>query len=416
MQFKPFSPKQKTVLTWWCNKRFSNYDAIICDGAVRSGKTLCTSLSFVTWATANSNGKVYAFCGKTVTSLRRNLVNPLIKILTETGFSCTQKLTGSYIDVCFKGRSNRFFLFGGKDESSASLIQGITLSGILLDEVALMPRSFVEQALARCSESGSKLWFNCNPEHPYHWFYLEWIKKAKAKNALYLHFTMDDNPSLSEHIKERYRNLYSGVFYERFIEGKWVASSGAVYPMFDYQRHVVTPPKNIEAYYISCDYGTVNPTSCGLWGRKDGIWYRLGEYYYDARKEGKLRTDEEHYSELLRLADDRKIEAVIVDPSAASFMECIRRHGKFKVIPAKNDVISGIRKVSEFLRKNKILFSPDCKDSLREFSLYSWEENTKTDKPKKEHDHAMDDIRYFVATVADKENDDDFFVLSANRF
>lgn len=416
MQFEPFSPKQKTVLTWWCNPKTEKYDAIICDGAVRSGKTLCTSLSFVAWATANSDGKAYAFCGKTVTSLRRNLITPLVKILTETGFICKQKQTGSYIDVCFGGRSNRFFLFGGRDEGSASLIQGITLSGILLDEVALMPRSFVEQALARCSEKNSKLWFNCNPEHPYHWFYLEWIKKAKEKNALYLHFTMEDNPSLSEHIRERYRTLYSGVFYERFISGKWVASSGAVYPMFDRSRHVVTPPSDFELYYISCDYGTVNPTSCGLWGRKDGKWYRINEYYYDSRKSGSLRTDEEHYSELVRLADGKNIEAVIADPSAASFMECIRRHSKFKVVPAKNDVISGIRKVSDMLRTEKILFSPECKDTLREFSLYSWEENTNSDRPKKENDHAMDDIRYFVATVASKEDDDDFFVMSANRY
>lgn len=416
MKFKPFSSKQKIVLTWWASPKLSNYDAIICDGAVRSGKTLCTSLSFVNWATAHSNGKVYAICGKTVTSLRRNLVNPLVKILRETGYKCIEKHTGNYIDVCFKGRSNRFFLFGGKDSSSASLIQGITLSGILLDEVALMPRSFVEQALARCSDEGSKFWFNCNPEHPYHWFYLEWIKKAKEKNALYLHFTMDDNPSLSEKIKERYRSLYSGVFYERFVLGKWVASSGAVYPMFDYSRHVVNLPPDFETYYISCDYGTVNPTSCGLWGRKDKVWYRIDEYYYNSRQSGKLRTDEEHYSELLRLANDLKIEAIVADPSAASFMECIRRHGKFKVIPANNDVISGIRKVSEALRENKILFSKKCKDSLREFSLYSWEENTKTDKPKKENDHAMDDIRYFVSTVISSESDDDFFVLSAKRF
>lgn len=415
VKFEPFSPKQKTVLTWWCNPKTQNHDAIICDGAVRSGKTLCTSLSFVAWATANSDGKYYAICGKTVTSLKRNLVTPLISVLKETGFICKERQMGSYIDICFGGRSNRFYLFGGKDEGSASLIQGITLSGILLDEVALMPRSFVEQALARCSERNSKLWFNCNPEHPYHWFYTEWVKKAKEKNALYLHFTMEDNPSLSEHIKDRYRRLYSGVFFERFILGKWVASSGAVYPMFDSTKHITPPPSYFDIYYISCDYGTVNPSSFGLWGRCEGKWYRIKEYYYDSRKHKKLRTDEEHYAELLRLAENYEIQSVIVDPSAASFMECIRRHGKFRVIPAKNDVISGIRKVSDALISGKIFFSPECKDSLREFSLYCWEENTTADKPKKENDHAMDDIRYFVATVLDKD-DDDFFVISAQRY
>ena len=322
---------------------------------------------------------------------------------------------GSYIDICFGNRSNRFYLFGGKDEGSAALIQGITLSGILLDEVALMPRSFVEQAVARCSEKGSKLWFNCNPEHPYHWFYLEWIKKAKEKNALYLHFTMEDNPSLTEHIKDRYKRLYSGMFYDRFILGKWVSVCGAVYPMFDRSRHIVSLPEYFDIYYISCDYGTVNPSSFGLWGRSEGKWYRIKEYYYDSRKEKKLKTDEEHYEALLDLAENREIESVIVDPSAASFMECIRRHGKFRVVPAKNDVISGIRKVSDALISGKILFAGSGLDSQREFSLYCWEENTKADKPKKENDHAMDDIRYFVATVLDGDNDD-FFVMSADRF
>lgn len=401
-------------MTWWCSSHTANYDAVICDGAVRSGKTLCTSLSFVLWATSRGSGQDYAVCGKTVTSLKRNVITPLISVLNGLGFICKQKQVGNYIDICFKGRKNRFYLFGGKDEGSAALIQGITLSGVLLDEVALMPRSFVEQALARCSVTGSKLWFNCNPEHPYHWFYLEWICRAKEKNALYLHFTMQDNPSLSSAIINRYERLYSGVFYERFVQGKWVCQSGLVYPMFDPAKHVFSKMPLATRFFISCDYGTVNPSSFGLWGFYENCWYRLSEYYYDSRKRGALRTDEEHYTELERLAKGKDIEAVIVDPSAASFMECIRRHEKFKVLPAKNDVLSGIRKVSDELKQEKIKFSSGCIDTIREFSLYCWDESAKCDKPKKENDHAMDDIRYFVATVADREKEE-FFVLSAKR-
>lgn len=413
-EFKPFSKKQLTVLTWWCSKSLSGYDAIICDGAVRSGKTLCTSLSFVSWATARGSGGTYALCGKTVASLKRNVIAPLVEILCRLGFDCRQKHTQNYIDISFGSITNRFYLFGGKDESSASLIQGITLSGVLLDEVALMPRSFVEQALARCSVSGSRLWFNCNPEHPYHWFYTEWIQKAKEKNALYLHFTMDDNPSLTSKIKERYKRLYSGVFYDRFILGMWTAQSGLVYPMFDKSLHICKSVPVCRRFFISCDYGTVNPSSFGLWGEANERWYRIDEYYYDSKKHGALRTDEEHYAELLQLAGDRKIEAVIADPSAASFMECIRRHGKFSVIPAKNDVLSGIRRVSDALRDKKILFSEKCADSVREFSLYCWDENAPGDRPKKENDHAMDDIRYFVNHITGSESED-FFVLSAKR-
>ncbi|MDF2567121.1 MAG: family phage terminase large subunit [Oscillospiraceae bacterium] len=417
IEFKPFSKKQLAVLTWWCkNSPYNQHDAIICDGAVRSGKTLCMSISFVSWAFANFEGKSFAICGKTVTSLRRNVTTPLINTLSQLGFVCLEKVSKNIIEVELGGRKNTFYLFGGKDESSAALIQGITLAGVLLDEVALMPRSFVEQALARCSVEGSKFWFNCNPEHPFHWFYLEWIKKSKQKNALYVHFLMEDNPSLSRDILRRYQSLYSGTFFERFVMGKWVVAQGLVYGIFDQKKHVTgSLPKDFEEFYVSCDYGTVNPMSIGLWGRASEVWYRIEEYYYNSRLSGQSKTDEEYYEQLLRLAEKKEIKAVVVDPSAASFIECIRRHQKFKVIPAKNDVISGIQRVSNALKQGKILFSDRCKDSIREFSLYVWDEKARGDTPKKENDHAMDDIRYFVNTVMDKNETNDFFVLSAQR-
>ena len=270
-------------MNWWSDTHYKDHDAIICDGAVRSGKTLSMSLGFVLWASYSFNGGSFAICGKTVTSLRRNVITPLLPILRSYGFICIEKVSRSYIDLTFLGNTNRFYLFGGKDEGSASLIQGMTLSGVFLDEAALMPRSFVEQALARCSVSGSKMWFNCNPDNPAHWFYNEWIKKAKEKHALYVHFTMDDNPSLSESLKERYKRLYSGTFYERFVLGKWTASQGIVYPMFSEKKHVYSGDVQCEKYVISCDYGTVNPSSFGLWGLSNGVWYRLKEYYYSSK-------------------------------------------------------------------------------------------------------------------------------------
>ncbi len=396
---------------------YSKYDAIICDGAVRSGKTVAMSLGFVVWAMSEFSDTSFAMAGKTITALRRNIITPLISNLKSLGFECTEKVSRDYIDVTLGDKVNRFYLFGGKDESSAALIQGITLGGFFLDEVALMPRSFVEQAVARCSLSGSRLWFSCNPEHPSHWFYKEWIQKRKQKNALRLHFTMDDNPSLSNAVKKRYERMYSGVFYDRFILGKWTASSGLVYPMFDENIHVVRKlPCSFEEYYISCDYGTVNPSSFGLWGKCDGKWYRIDEYYYDSRIKGLCRTDEEHYEQLCRLSESKDIRAVIIDPSAASFIECIRRHGKFKVIPAKNDVLSGIGRVSDCINSNRLFFSSRCKDSIREFSLYSWNENAEKDFPIKKNDHAMDDIRYFVSTViSPPEKSGNAFAISVKR-
>ena len=402
-------------MNWWKTPKYRDYDAIICDGAVRSGKTLSMSLGFFIWASGSFDGSAFAVCGKTITSLRRNVITPLLPFLSEYGFTCMEKVSRNFIDITFLGRTNRFYLFGGKDEGSAALIQGMTLAGVFFDEAALMPRSFVEQALARCSVNGSKMWFNCNPDNPAHWFYNEWIKKADEKNALYIHFTMDDNPSLSEKMKNRYKRLYSGAFYERFVLGKWTAAHGIVYPMFSEKLHVYSGEMQCERYVISCDYGTVNPSSFGLWGLSGGVWHRLREYYYSSKREGCSRTDEEHYTALEELAGGRNIAKVIVDPSAASFIECIRRHGKFHVVKADNDVIKGIRQVSSALKQNLLKINESCTDIIREFRLYCWNDKTGMYAPIKENDHAMDDLRYFVADMMNSDCSDSFVAFSVSR-
>ncbi len=413
MRIKPFSKKQYKVLTWWCGKSpYRSKNAIICDGAVRSGKTFCMSLSFVFWSFYRFNGRSFAICGKTIRSARRNIIIPMISVLRQLGFGVSEKLSENMVILTYRGRVNRFYIFGGKDEGSASLIQGMTLAGVLFDEVALMPRSFVEQALARCSVEGSVFWFNCNPEYPAHWFYREWIRKTDRKNALYIHFTMRDNPSLSEETISRYENLYSGTFYERFVLGKWVAVTGAVYPFMTDSSFEKPPDYPFESYAVSIDYGTVNPASFGLWALKDEVWYRIEESYFDSRREGYQRTDEEHYKALQSLIGNRPVESVVVDPSAASFIETIRRHGEYSVTPAKNDVINGIRQTAAALKQRRIVICDTCADSMREFSLYRWDEKG-PDVPIKENDHAMDDIRYFVATILDGGTE--FIALAAGR-
>lgn len=415
MQYKPFSEKQIKVLNWWCpGSKTADSDGIICDGAVRSGKTLCMSVSFVSWAMFSFNGGSFSICGKTIRSVKRNVIVPLLPILSELGFAVSEKLSANFFEVEFNGRKNKFYLFGGRDEGSAALIQGMTLCGVLFDEVALMPRSFVEQALARCSVENSKLWFNCNPEYPQHWFCREWVKKTKEKNIYYLHFKMEDNPSLSEKMLNRYKNLYSGSFYQRFVLGKWVAAEGLIYPFMSEDKMLCDVPQcDFEDYIVSCDYGTVNPSSFGLWGRDGEIWYRIEEYYYNSRTEGSSRTDEEHYMGLCELIGNRTISKVIVDPSAASFIEVIRRHGKLRVIPAKNNVLDGIRQVSTALKEGRIKICKNCSDCVREFGLYRWDSSGK-DAPLKENDHAMDDLRYFVSTALN-DNDECFFAFAMDR-
>lgn len=414
LNLKKFSKKQRRIFNWW---RFEadHYDGIICDGAIRSGKTSCMALSFVIWATLHFQHRSFAFCGKTISSLKRNMLGELIPRLESLGFVVKNYAAKNYLDITLASRTNRFYIFGGKDEGSSSLIQGITLAGVLLDEVALMPRSFALQAVARCSVKGSKLWFNCNPDNSHHWFKKEWIDKCKEKRLLYVHFSLYDNPSLSKAVIERYKRLYSGAFYKRFVLGKWSNTAGAVYPMFSRKKNTFSrPPQRFDCYAVSCDYGTVNPASFGLWGKSGDTWYRLDEYYYNSKEEGAQRTDEEHYQALEKLCFGKEIEMIVCDPSAASFIECVKRHGKFKITQGKNDVISGIRRVSDALRSQKIKISVNCKDTLREFSLYRWDERAGSDSPVKENDHAMDDIRYFVTHFL-KEKTDSFYVSAVDR-
>lgn len=414
MEIKPFSPKQLRALNWWCpGSPDAGRDAVVCDGAVRSGKTLCLGISFVAWACGSFRGRSFAICGKTIRSLRRNLVTTLLPALSESGFSCSYKVGENLLEIGYGKNRNRFYLFGGRDEGSAALVQGVTLAGVFFDEAALMPRSFVEQALARCSVEGSKFWFNCNPEGPQHWFYREWIRGADKKNALRLHFTMEDNPSLGPAMLRRYRKLYSGVFYERFVLGRWTAAEGLVYPFMTDAMICGAPEGGFSRWAVSCDYGTVNPCSMGLWGLRGNTWYRVGESYYDSRREGAQRTDEEHYAALERLCAGRKIGCVAVDPSAASFIEVIRRHGKFRVRKADNGVLDGIRRTAVALREGKIRICRSCADAVREFGLYRWDEGRADDAPRKENDHAMDDIRYFVSTVLRPAGG--FFAVAAPR-
>lgn len=408
-KYKQFSPKQLRVLTWWMHPEISKkYNAVIADGSIRSGKTMSMSNGFVFWAMNRFSEQNFAICGKTVGSCYRNVIKPLIQMIS--GRYQVKYLRSENLMIIKQGvKTNYFYIFGGKDESSQDLIQGITLAGVLLDEVALMPRSFVEQALARCSVAGSRFWFNCNPDTPYHWFYKEWIEKSEDKKALYLHFRMDDNLTLSEEVKDRYKSLYSGSFYDRYIEGLWVAADGLVYPMFSKDKCVVpTQNRSYTMYYVSIDYGTLNPFSAGLWGLCGGVWYRIGEYYYDGREHGRQKTDDEYYTELEKLVGDRNIRSIIIDPSAASFITLIRRKGKYAVLKADNAVLDGIRETATCLQAGKIKFNDCCENTFKEFSSYVWDtkhaEATGEDKPMKVHDHAMDDIRYFVKTVVTKHN------------
>ena len=400
------SEKQREILRF----PYSNYTSIICDGAVRSGKTSIMSLSFVLWAMGNFNNRAFAICGKSVGAVERNIVTPLLGIrYLQQNFDMRYNRGDHMITVRRGVKENRFYLFGGKDESSAALIQGITLAGVLLDEVALMPRSFVEQALARCSVTGRKLWFNCNPDSNYHWFYKEWIRRAHERNALHLHFTMDDNPSLTEDIKAQYKSMFAGIFYQRYIEGLWVAADGVIYDMFSESENVYrkeNEPKGLRhsaVKYIGVDYGTINDTVF-LEAFDDGetLWITR-EYRWASREQHRQKTDSEYADDFMEFMGGGSEDAcpAIVDPSAASFKEELTRRGVY-VRDAENDVLDGIRKVSTLMGQRRLKICETCTGLLEELSGYVWDEKAAlngVEKPVKVADHGPDNLRYLCATV-----------------
>ncbi len=391
------SDKQKKILAFG----YSDYDAVICDGAVRSGKTSIMAVAFVDWAMREFSGVRFGICGKTIESCVKNIIIPFISMsYAKRRYKLKWRRSDRVLEVWSGRVKNTFEVFGGKDESSFALIQGRTLAGLMLDEVVLMPQSFVMQAIARCSVEGTKIWFSCNPESPQHWFYKEWILKHEERNALYLHFSMEDNPSLSKETIKRYKSLYTGAFYQRYIEGKWTVAEGLVY---DLPSGAVTDeiPSGGE-YYISCDYGTMNPFSAGLWCVSSDTAVRISEYYYDGRAQKRQLTDLDYYDALVRLAADKPVRCVIIDPSASSFIARIRQKGQFRVKKADNDVLSGIRRTASYLQTEKIKIHSGCENAIREFGLYRWDCTAACDKVIKENDHAMDDIRYFCSTVMTK--------------
>nr|DAL88767.1 MAG TPA: large terminase [Caudoviricetes sp.] len=410
IKFKPFSKKQKKVLNWWMDgSPKADKDGIIADGAIRSGKTISMSLAYVVFVMEKFNGQNAGMCGKTIGSFRRNVLFWLKLMLKARNYNIEDKRADNLLIVSKGNVTNYFYIFGGKDERSQDLIQGITLCSCFFDEVALMPESFVNQATGRCSVEGSKWWFNCNPGAPFHWFKKNWIDKTDEKNLIYLHFTMDDNLSLSEKIKNRYKSMYSGVFYNRYILGQWAVADGAVYPMFNINTHVKRLRKNWTRIFVAGDFGMQNATTFGIFGyyAPEGRYHQIASYYHSGRDDGQ-KTTKEYVEDLKDMLARLMVlpEYVCLDPSAAPLMVEMRKDSFFDrhdidIIPAKNRVDLGIQVVSFLLNTKRLTLDPSCNKDIEEFGSYVWDSD-KLDKGKEEvvkvNDHAMDKIRYAVMT------------------
>ena len=415
----PISRRQRIVLTWWIpGKKYEDSDGIIADGSIRSGKTSSMGFSFVLWAMSTFNGQNFAMCGKTIESFRRNVLGNLKSQLRAEGYHCKEKRSENLMIVSKGNKMNMFYFFGGKDEGSQELIQGITLAGIFFDEVALMPESFVNQGTGRCSVDGSKFWFNCNPAGPEHWFYKDWIKRARKRNILYLHFTMLDNLTLTKKIIKRYENQYHGVFYLRYIKGLWVLAEGIIYDMFSKKKHVIkSPPETEGPYYVSTDYGIQNATVFLLWRKEKGThrWVCLREWRYSGREENQQKTVKQLVDGMKGMLGGIKPEKVIVDPSASALIVELKKNG-YTTKKADNDVLEGIADVSTMLMQDLLIFVSGCKGTISEFGKYCWDSKAADrgeDKPVKVDDHSMDAVRYFVKTMkfVKKDEPEDYVPL-----
>lgn len=409
------------VLQWWCESSpYRDKDGIICDGSIRAGKTTAMAFSYVMWAMDTFDEENFAFCGKTINSLRRNVIKQLKHILLSRGYKIREHRAENYMTISMGDVSNDFYLFGGKDEASQDLIQGVTLAGVFFDEVSLMPESFVNQAVGRCSVEGSKYWFNCNPDSPNHYFKTNWIDNLSEKNLIRIHFTMHDNPSLSAKTIERYEKLFTGVFYDRFILGLWVMAEGLIYPM--YQEALITElpaDKQAEQHEISIDYGTMNAFAAIQWAKHGSMWIGTKGYYYSGRDSGIQKTDDEYLQDIEQAFSDiigeyrknaeiakkyrefppEKIR-VIIDPSAASFIALLKKTDWAKVVKADNAVLDGIRETASAMHQGlfKILDCKSLADWKKEAGGYVWDNSAVDDRPVKVADHYMDATRYFVKT------------------
>lgn len=389
-RFKPFSVKQKQILTWWADgSAVKDYDGIVADGSIRSGKTLSMSLSFVLWAMESFNGQNFGMSGKTIGSFRRNVLAGLKVMLASFGYSLKDSRSENLITISKGNTENYFYIFGGKDERSQDLIQGITLAGMLFDEVALMPQSFVNQATARCSVEGAKFWFNCNPDNPQHFFYLEWVKKFKEKRLVYLHFTMDDNLSLSEKVKERYRAMYTGVFYKRFILGLWVVADGLCFEQFANEPDRWLQKKadsNINFISIGVDFGGVNSKTTFVATAIHGNFEKVGvikNYKLDGAK-GTIDANRLN-KEFIKFV--RELQSEYKAPVKYAFCDCAETYlisGIKKAVQSeglgvavgdseKGTIIDRIVCVNTLLNTDRLYILESCKQVINAMRTAMWD-------------------------------------------
>jgi PBSX family phage terminase large subunit len=378
-----FSKKQEQVLEFG----LTDYNAVICDGSVRSGKSSVISIAYVLWAMNNFHNKNFIIAAQSISSADRNIIKPLLSIDYVHQHFNVKWMPSMNLLILARGKTiNNFYIFGGKDESSFQTVQGITAAGAFMDEVALMPESFVNQVLARCSVEGAKYWFSCNPESPNHWFYQNWVKKSDVKNALYLHFTMDDNPSLSEAVKQRYQTMYTGVFYDRYILGRWVKAEGIIYRKFadNNKKYILNQiPDDIIMVNVGVDFG----------GNKSATTFVAVGFSKGMHKVYILEAERHHYDMTPNEMDEIfvKFSHMVFEKYNTAFTTradnaepilirglknaALREQCRTNVKPAlKKSVLSRIKLVNKLMGLERFYIMEHCKTVIEALNTAVWDD------------------------------------------
>jgi PBSX family phage terminase large subunit len=375
--------------------RESNARINIWEGSVRSGKTISSIVRWLDYIETGPKGDLL-MCGKTERTLKRNILDVIESIVGSKNY----KLNQGQGEVYIFGR--RIYIVGANDERAEGKIRGLTLAGAYCDEITLYPESFWTMLLSRLSVKGAKLFGTTNPDSPYHWLKVNYIDRANELDIKVFSFRLEDNPNLDPNYIEQLKKEYTGLWKKRYIDGLWVMAEGVVYDMFDERKHVISEMPECERYWVAVDYGTNNPTVFLLQGQKGNVYYTLKEYYYDSTKTGRQKTDVEYAKDLKEFIGDKKVTAIIVDPSAASFIAQLRKNGFFNVKKADNEVLDGIRHVSTLLSNNRYFVHESCKNLIKEKASYVWDMKAQQkgeDKPLKQNDHASDAERYGLYTM-----------------
>ena len=384
-----FSPKQIQSI----NESIAPIN--VWEGAVSSGKTYASLWRFHEETDIGPEGP-YAIITKTYDTFKRNLMPILEDIL------------GRHVRY-FSGKREVYFkdklvhVIGCADERAEQKIRGTTFAGAYVDEATLIPESAFKMLQSRLRIPHAKLFCTTNPDSPYHWFRKDYL--VDNPDVKSWQFLMDDNPFITTDYKDYLKRQYKGLWFKRYILGQWVQAEGAVYEFFDEKIHVVDDTyRPATSYIVGVDYGTINPCAFVLVGynpnRSPNLWVE-NEFYYNSRLKQRQKTDGELADDLQQFISGKRIDAIYIDPSAASFKVELSRRGVDNVFDANNDVINGIRFVGMRLNETSFKICRKCTNLIQEFQSYVWDTKAAehgVEKPKKENDHALDATRYALYT------------------